>query len=150
MRRVLVALQVVSLSFFVACGGSDDAEPQGAEAEGGSSAQIVASDFSFSPTSLEAAPGDSLEITLVNEDSAAHSVTFEDPQFEIETDGGSEISSSLEVPAGDATYEYFCKYHPDTMRGELTVGTGGTGGGSGDAPAGSESEAPEDDGAYDY
>ena len=111
---------------------------------------VVASDFSFSPTTLEADPGTALEIALVNEDSAAHSITFEDPDFELEAAGGSEISGSLEVPDGDATYEFFCKFHPDTMRGELTVGAGGTGGGSEDTPDDSGSEAPGDDGAYDY
>jgi plastocyanin len=141
MRRTILALSISAVLAFGACGDGDtDAPP--ADNDG---VTVTASDFAFSPTSLEAEPGTSLEVTLVNEDEATHSLTFEDPAFDIETAIG-EISGSLELPDGDATYPFFCKYHPDTMRGELVAGAGGTGTGGDD-----ETEEPVDDGGgIDY
>ena len=85
-----------------------------------------------------------MEIILVNEDSTAHSLTFEELPFDVEAAGGAETSGTLEVPEDDATFKFLCKYHPDAMRGALVVGTGGD-------PADSDPPPPaDDDDGYDY
>ena len=82
-------------------------------------------------------------MTLVNEDEVNHTFTLEGPTFEVEAAGGEEASGTLDVPDGDATYAFFCRFHPDSMRGKMIIGEGG-------AETGSGGGAPEDDGAYDY
>lgn len=142
-RQTFVALVLLGSSLLGACGGDTGAPGPG----GGTSAEVTASDFSFSPTTIEVDPGTSLELTLMNEGSATHSLTFEEPQFDVEASAGSEVTGTFDVPDGDATYSFICRYHPDTMSGEIVAGSGGESGG---APKDPESEAPGDDGAYDY
>lgn len=140
-RHTLVALAIFGSTLIGACGGDDDVVP-GSD-DGDDSVEIITADLSFSSTMIEAQPATSLEITLVNEDSATHSVTFEELSFDLEAAGGAQGSGTLEVPEGDATYTFLCKYHPDLMRGALVVGTGGE-------PDDTDPVPPGDDNGYDY
>ena len=143
MRRTILALSISTALAFGACGDGDtDAPP--AEGDG---VVVTAANFAFSPTTIEAEPGTSLEITLVNEDEVTHSLTFEDPSFDIETAIG-EISGTIELPDDGAVYEFFCKYHPDSMTGELLAGAEGSDTGGDDT--GDDEEPADDGGGIDY
>ena len=70
------------------------------------------------PTSIVVAPGGL--VTVDNGDSAAHTVTAEDGEFDSgEVRGGA--SSTFQAPDEAGTYEFACEIHPD-MTGTLTVG----------------------------
>ena len=74
-------------------------------------------DFAFSPTPITVAAGTT--VTWTNEDSAAHTVTFDDasvPSSEVLARGAT--FSITFATAG--TYTYYCSIHP-SMRGTVTV-----------------------------
>lgn len=125
-RRFALGLASMTL-LVVAC-----ASPEPMQVEGGQSAQtveVVASNFAFSPTSIDATAGDQISLLLVNEDDVEHSFTIDDV-VDIEAHGGEDASDSFTAP--DSTVEFYCRYHPDVMRGEVTIaGSSGadTGGG---------------------
>ena len=79
---------------------------------------ITVKDFAFSPATLEVRPGE--EITVSNEDSAAHTVTAtEGNAFDTGTaDGGK--SGSFTAPMQPGKYAFVCTFHPN-MKGTLTV-----------------------------
>ena len=123
MLIVLTALVLVFAA--VACGGDDTTEPptdtdeaaEPAEDEAAGGSTVTASNFSFDPTELEVASGDT--ITFVNEDDAEHSFTVDKTKVEEELEEPGEVDVTIDLDAGD--YDFYCKYHRDTMTGTLTV-----------------------------
>lgn len=164
MKRTLALLSIAALLLLGACGSDDgngsatpaedDQTTTGGDAGAGGSAsggkggseatgtlEVVTKDFAFSPSSLTAEPGGKITVVLTNEDSAEHTFTIEELDVEAEAHGGETAQDTFTAPAG--TYEFFCEYHPDDMRGTLNVGQGGdTGGGDDDAGGGETSDNP--------
>jgi plastocyanin len=134
LKRSLLLAAVAALALFaVACGDDDDDDTSGddtggeattapADGGGGGEAQTIAieaTDFAFDVTEIEAAPGDEITITLTNSGDAEHTVTIDDPAFEVEAGGGEEAEGSFTAP--DATVEFYCRYHPSQMTGTVTI-----------------------------
>jgi plastocyanin len=122
----LAALLVAGALVFAACGGDDDGGGDasgGGNGGGGGSATIdvTTADFAFSSDAFEVPAGAEVEVTLTNDDDVEHGFTIEDPELEIEAHGGEEASGSFTAP-DSGSFEFFCQYHPDQMRGEITVG----------------------------
>jgi len=66
---------------------------------------------------LTVAPG--ATVTVVNSDSAEHSVTADtDKAFDVDIDGKG--TATFTAPTKPGTYAYHCSYHP-SMHGELVV-----------------------------
>ncbi|WP_418961247.1 cupredoxin domain-containing protein [Streptomyces tritici] len=81
-------------------------------------ARIVIKDFRFEPTDLTAAPG--AKVSVVNEDSAPHTVTAEAANaFDTSTIEGGRTATFI-APPTVGTYRYLCDIHP-SMTGTLTV-----------------------------
>jgi plastocyanin len=101
-----------------ACGDDDDdGASEGGTGDAPAGVTVTAADTAFDPTELRAGAGDT--ITLVNEDSVEHSFTIDDPEVDIEAEGGEEGEGSAPDEAG--TYDFYCRYHPAVMQGTLTV-----------------------------
>ena len=125
MRKLLVMLAAMML-LIAACSGDDagtEAEDTGDTAaeepadDAAGAGTVTASNFAFDPTELEVASGDS--VTFVNEDDAEHSFTVDKTDIEEELEEPGEVDVTIDLDAGD--YDFFCKYHKDTMTGTLTV-----------------------------
>lgn len=133
---VLLTLTVllVSALAFTACGDDDDDDTGGGgatatqTAAGGSPTAaggdtepleltITAEGFAFDVEDIEAAAGQEVNITLVNEDSAEHSFTIGSEDV-TEAEGGEQAEGSF--TASNDTTEFHCKYHP-SMTGTITV-----------------------------
>ncbi len=88
--------------------------PPGASAD--QATTITIRNFAFAlPTSVS--PGETL--TVVNEDSAEHSVTADSEDlFDVDIEAGA--TGTVTVPDEPGTYSFHCVYHPE-MTGVLTV-----------------------------
>ena len=119
MKKLLVLLAALML-VAAACGGDDTTEtpsPDTADDAAAGGPTVTAANFAFDPTELEVASGDS--ITFVNEDDAEHSFTVDGTDVEEELEQPGEVDVTIDLDAGD--YDFFCKYHKDSMTGTLTV-----------------------------
>jgi plastocyanin len=119
MKRMWKVLGTVLLvgALAGACGGDSGGDAEGGDAGGGGSVAVSAADFAFSPTSLTAAAGDTIEFS--NDDDAKHSFTAEEAGIDEDADAGQSVSIDLgEAEAG--TYDFICKYHPN-MKGTLEI-----------------------------
>jgi plastocyanin len=126
MKKMLLVLLALVALLGVACGGDDggdetegDAAPVEAEAEGdGGAVTLVAANFAFDPAELTAAAGSTIEFS--NEDDAEHSFTIDKSDVDADVDGGGSTTVDLgSLEAG--TYDFYCKYHEDSMKGTLEV-----------------------------
>jgi plastocyanin len=123
MRHTILAA-LVAAALLGGCGGDDD-EPSTAgtaaaetTAAAGPTDTIRIKDFLYDPDPVTVRAGQ--RITVVNEDSAPHTVTEEggSPSFDSDTVKGGASGSITFDEAG--TFKYFCLFHP-TMKGSVTV-----------------------------
>ncbi|MDQ5814712.1 MAG: cupredoxin domain-containing protein [Actinomycetota bacterium] len=121
LRSMIVMLMVAVL--VAACGGDDGEVTSGGGGDdtgggGGSSVTLTAANFAFQPESLTAATGGSIE--YMNEDDAEHNISAEEAGLDEDVEAGSSTTVDLaDVEPG--TYDFICKYHPDSMKGTLEV-----------------------------
>ncbi|MEV6107359.1 cupredoxin family copper-binding protein [Streptomyces sp. NPDC051940] len=85
---------------------------------GTAAARIVIENFTFTPENLRVRPG--TKITVVNRDSATHTVTATgDKAFDTgDIEGGA--TTTFTAPSAPGSYAYICTIHPN-MKGTLTV-----------------------------
>jgi plastocyanin len=97
-------------------GGYGTANDAGAVASGPDGATLEIRGFAFAATSVS--PGG--QVTVDNGDSASHTVTAGDDEFDSgEVPGGG--TTTFQAPDEAGTYGFACEIHPD-MTGTLTVG----------------------------
>jgi len=115
-RPIVVPVAIVAaLTMAVACGDDDDDD--GGNGAGSGGVTVTAANFAFDPSSLNVAAG--ATVTLRNEDDVEHSLTIDDPEVDAEAQGGEE--ANVTPPAQAGTYDFYCRYPPDRMKGTLTV-----------------------------
>lgn len=82
-------------------------------------ATLTISDFTFEPATLTVAPG--TKVTVVNKDSATHTVTATDRNKSFDTgDIAGGEKATFTAPSAAGSYSYKCTIHP-FMKATLTV-----------------------------
>ena len=122
-KRTLMVVLAAMFLVAGACGGGDEPEEAGGDDLSSADAlpvTVTTSDFKFKPDALDGHATHTIDLTFVNEDDTAHSFTIDDMEVEVEAAGGEEATTTF-TPEETGTFEFYCKYHPDTMTGELTV-----------------------------
>ena len=124
---MLMSSSLLSAALLTACGGGTQPSPQSAapltsapsspSASQAAGSEIVISNMSYTvPPSVS--PGQ--QLTIVNNDSANHTVTADENNlFDIRVSGGGG-SASFTAPTTPGTYPFHCKYHAN-MHGVLIV-----------------------------
>jgi plastocyanin len=113
--RALAGVFVLSL-MLAACGGDDDGgEETGGGETGGGGTSITIADFAFDPSTISVSGP--TEITITNEDDAAHTFTLEDGSVDEEISGGE--SATVTVDVSEST-GFMCRFHSQ-MTGTVEV-----------------------------
>jgi plastocyanin len=94
-------------------GGGDLAAASGGDAR----LTLVARDFAFDPTTINASAG-SVQITLTNTGNTKHSFTLDDGSVSEDIEKGETETVTLDLTK---TVGFHCKYHPNLMKGTLQV-----------------------------
>lgn len=114
--RLLAGLFV--LSFLVAACSSDDdgGGTTGVTAtDGGGGSTITIADFTFDPSTISASGP--TEVTITNNDAAAHTFTLDDGSVDEEIEGGETVTVTVDV---SQTTGFYCRFHPQ-MTGTVEV-----------------------------
>ncbi len=122
MRHTILAT-LAAAALLTGCGGGDDEKSTAGTAAAttaaaGASDTITIKDFLYDPDPVTVKAGQ--KITVVNEDSAPHTLTEQggSPSFDSDTvKGGASGSVTFSKPG---TFKYFCEFHA-TMKGSVTV-----------------------------
>lgn len=120
--RLLAGVFALSL-VLAACGGDDDGGDDtggggGETAEtggGGGGASITIADFAFDPNTISVSGP--TEVTITNEDSAAHTFTLDDGSVDEEIAAGESATVTVDVTESTG---FICRFHPD-MTGTVEV-----------------------------
>jgi plastocyanin len=112
--RLGVALAAIALAAACSSGSSGSG---GSSSSGGSTgASMTIENFQYSTLTVKAGT----KVSVVNKDSAAHTVTDKGGSFDSGNIAGGGAKGSFTAPSKPGTYQLICKYHPN-MHGTLTV-----------------------------
>jgi len=115
MRRLSIsALTLVLAAALSGCGSSKEGSASS------NAASLTAANTSFSPTDLSLKAGKA-EISVKNSDSIKHNLTVEGLKVNKDLDPGASATATFTAKAG--TYQFHCEYHPQQMKGTITVGS---------------------------
>lgn len=74
--------------------------------------EVIATEYQFTPETIEASPGEMLIVLLRNEGTMAHSIAFELPGGDVALDElvqpGETAQLTIEVPDMEGDYVYYC------------------------------------------
>jgi plastocyanin len=123
-----LAAAVFSVALLTAACSSGDGSPgtgggssasSSPETGGGAEDQTVTiSNFTFDPSTLALPSGQDVKIEVTNQDDVEHSFTLDDDSVSQDVEGGEDASVTLNLTEGIG---WHCEYHPDTMKGTITV-----------------------------
>lgn len=119
-RAALIAALLLSLGLFAAC--EDDDDDDQIEAGQTVATTVDAFDFYFDQTTIALEPSSAATITLVNNGDELHSFTVPDLDLELEAQSAQTVEGTFAVPETPGTYNFYCKFHPDEMKGVISVG----------------------------
>jgi plastocyanin len=119
-RCSAVALALVAVVAFGACGGGGDDEQPAKTVENGE-ITIDAFDIHFDVGDIKTEAGP-LKITLVNKGALEHTIRIKEKDFELKAKAGETVSGTVDLEPG--TYEYDCTiagHAAQGMKGEIQV-----------------------------
>jgi plastocyanin len=111
MRVAVLALTLVAVASGAACGSSGTSS--------GDPVNITAANTTFSPTDIKLPAGKKVTFMLKNTDTIEHNLTIEGLKVKKDVEGGKTGSATVSPKAG--TYPFHCEYHPEQMKGTVTV-----------------------------
>jgi plastocyanin len=131
-RWVAASATMLAVALLLAgCGGSSDSS--GSNSGGGASATTAASGggasdkvaltakgIAWDKTTLNLPANKQVTVTVDNQDTVEHNFTFEDAKANKDVEGGESAEVSFTTPAA-GSYEFKCEYHPNQMKGTVTV-----------------------------
>jgi len=126
LRVVVGALVAMLILAAGGCGGDEgggagwNASATTAAGGGGEELKLTAKDIKWDTTTLQLTSGTSYRVEVTNDDSVEHNFTFEQAGANQDVEGGENATVTFTAPAA-GSYEFFCKYHPQAMRGTVTV-----------------------------
>jgi len=126
LRVVVGALVAMLILAAGGCGGDEgggaggNASATTAAGGGGEELKLTAKDIKWDTTTLQLTSGTSYRVEVTNDDSVEHNFTFEQASANTDVEGGENATVTFTAPAA-GSYKFFCKYHPQAMRGTVTV-----------------------------
>jgi plastocyanin len=120
MRRLIAVVAVVTASGAILAGCGSDGKKEGTTGSAsGATVNLEADNFYFKPTDIKLTPDKPATIVVKNEGEAEHNLTAEGLGLDKDVEPGATADVPVTPKAG--TYPFHCEYHPDQMKGTITV-----------------------------
>ena len=116
-----VAVAAALLAITAACGGGEESDAGGGVEQ---TVELEAFDFYFEPTALAVELGAAVTVEFSNAGGVSHSFTAPDLDVEVEASNGADSDVTFTAPDQPGSLDFFCKYHPDEMKGTISIGGG--------------------------
>jgi plastocyanin len=123
---VLAIMAMGAALLAAACGGdSEETAPKATAAisQQSQTAAVTASDFKFTPASLQATAGQKLTVTLKNAGAATHTFTIDELNIDQTLAPGAQVTVDV-TPTRDGGLRFYCRFHAASsgMEGKITAG----------------------------
>jgi plastocyanin len=82
--------------------------------------KLTAQGTAWDTTTFDLAAGDGYALEVSNQDTIPHNFTFAEANANQDIEGGEDAKVTFTAPAA-GSYEFFCRYHPQAMRGTVAV-----------------------------
>jgi plastocyanin len=117
-RRTLVyGLMLLVVIALAACASSAPAGAAG-------SVTVTASEFKFSPATINATAGQTVNLTVVNSGAVVHTWVLDQGNVKVSVNSGQTVTQSFTAPSTPGTYKFYCDVpgHQEAgMIGQLIV-----------------------------
>jgi plastocyanin len=128
LRLAIGVLLIVAALVLASCGGDDDdsanassngkapveltgkVNDKGTKSVSGTSIDVEADDYYFSPTYIEAKPGTKLTIEIENEGTMLHSFTIDATKTSAQIPADKKATVTVTVPQS-GSLNFYCQYH---------------------------------------
>lgn len=117
----LIALVCLAGIALGACGEREE-EPNAPVSQ---QVELEAFDFYFSQEQFTFDLGTNVTIDFVNAGESTHSFTADDLDIDVEAASGETTEVSIDLPNEPGVFDFYCKYHPDEMKGTVSIGGAG-------------------------
>jgi len=104
---------VAAAGVLAACGSGSESG-----GSGGTNVPLTAVNITYAPTDIKVPAGD-VTFTVANNDKVEHNLTVENGKVNKDVEAGKTVKAKATLKAG--TYAFHCEYHPDAMKGTITV-----------------------------
>ena len=104
---------VAAAAVLTACGSGSSSG-----SSGGTKVDLTAANITYAPTDIKVPAGD-VTFTVTNNDKVEHNLTVENGKVNKDVGAGKTVTAKTTLKAG--TYAFHCEYHPDAMKGTITV-----------------------------
>ena len=115
MRRPVIALTLIvaglSMSASIAASGATKTRR----------VDITAANITYAPTAITTKAGQRITFALKNMDSIKHNLTIKALKVNKDVPGGTTGTATVTLKT-KGTFEFHCEYHPQQMKGTITVG----------------------------
>lgn len=115
-QALRVSCVVLAAAAAGSCGRSNSNDNDNA---GATTIEIIAANIAFSPVGIALKAGQKVTLKLQNDDKVKHNLTVEDLKVNKDVEAGQSGTATITPKAG--TYQFHCEYHPQQMKGTLTV-----------------------------
>jgi plastocyanin len=116
-RLIVVVVATASGAILAGCGSDEKKDTTGSPS--GATVHLEADNFYFKPTDIKLAPDEPATVVVKNEGEAKHNLTAEGLGVDKDIEPGATAEVPVTPKAG--TYPFHCEYHPDKMKGTITV-----------------------------
>lgn len=131
LRRLVTPFCIVlAAGLLGACSGDDDDNGAADDTTTSSSApgstvpatttRVEATDFAFSPTTVNVKAGTPVALRVANKGNAPHTFTIDALKIDQRVSAGEEVEVLVQAPAA-ATHTFYCRFHRSQMEGTLTA-----------------------------
>jgi plastocyanin len=126
MRYIALPALLIASLLLVSCGDDEEVTPDGQTDEPAETIEVemTLEDFSFAPTSIDADLGDEVFVELANDGEQEHTFTISEFLVDETLDSGQDTDVTF-VPNEAGEFTYFCRNHPETMQGTITIAAPG-------------------------
>ena len=83
---------------------------------------LNAYDFYFKETSMQLGLGSDVTVAFTNNGETTHSFTVPDLDLDVEVESAEATEINFEVPDQPGLLDFYCKFHPDDMKGTISIG----------------------------
>lgn len=105
-RTILISAALAAIALLsVACGGG--ASTSGGGGGNAVNVTVTMTEFKFDPATINAAPGQTVNVTMVNKGSIKHTFVIPDVKVTFSADPGQTVTKSFTAPAA-GTYKIEC------------------------------------------